>query len=76
MPKTWMEARLDKEKEKDVPTPPCWCGDVCKVKVSTDRKKSWTEGRRFFVCPNYVRRTYKKCKYVCHFISNTNMIYM
>ena len=22
MPKTWMEARLDKEKEKDVPTPP------------------------------------------------------
>nr|XP_045084680.1 wall-associated receptor kinase-like 8 [Aegilops tauschii subsp. strangulata] len=46
MPKTWMEARLDKEKEKDVPTPPCWCGDVCKLKVSTDRKKSWTEGRR------------------------------
>ncbi|XBI48404.1 hypothetical protein VPH35_112155 [Triticum aestivum] len=53
MPKTWMEAGLDKEKEKDVPTPPCWCGDVCKLKVSTDRKKSWTEGRRFFVCPNY-----------------------
>ena len=53
MPKTWMEARLDKEKEKDVPTPPCWCGDVCKLKVSTDRNKSWTEGRRFFVCPNY-----------------------
>ncbi|KAF7001099.1 hypothetical protein CFC21_016835 [Triticum aestivum] len=43
MPKTWMEARLEKEKEKDVPTPPCWCGDVCKLKVSTDRKKSWTE---------------------------------
>ena len=53
IPKTWMEARLDKEKEKDVPTPPCWCGDVCRLKVSTDRKKSWTEGRRFFVCPNY-----------------------
>ena len=55
MPKTWMEARLDKEneKEKDVRTPPCWCGDVCKLKVSTHRKKSGTEGRRFFVCPNY-----------------------
>ncbi|KAF7012727.1 hypothetical protein CFC21_026886 [Triticum aestivum] len=53
MPKTWLEACLDKEKEKDVPTPPCWCGDVCKLKVSTDRNKSWTEGRRFFVCPNY-----------------------
>ena len=47
------EDSLDKEKEKDVPTPPCWCGDVCKLKVSTDRNKSWTEGRRFFVCPNY-----------------------
>ncbi|KAF7033606.1 hypothetical protein CFC21_044691, partial [Triticum aestivum] len=29
------------------------CADVCKLKVSTDRNKSWTEGRRFFVCPNY-----------------------
>ncbi|XBH88200.1 hypothetical protein VPH35_075505 [Triticum aestivum] len=53
IPKTWIEAKLDKNKEKDLPTPPCWCGDVCKVKVSTDRKKSRTEGRRFFVCPNY-----------------------
>ena len=46
-------ATLDKKKEIDVATPPCWCGDICKVKVSTDRKKSWTEDRRFFVCPNY-----------------------
>ncbi|KAI5008625.1 hypothetical protein ZWY2020_009673 [Hordeum vulgare] len=53
MPKKWMEDELDKTKEKDVSTPPCWCGDVCKVKVSIDRKKEWTEGRRFFVCPNY-----------------------
>ena len=47
------DASLDKVKEKDVNIPPCWCGDVCKVKVSTDRMKSWTEGRRYFVCPNY-----------------------
>ena len=53
MPKTWREAKLDQEKEKDVPTPPCWCGDVCKVKVSTDCRKAYTEGRRFFLCPNY-----------------------
>uniref|UniRef100_A0A8I6Y2S6 GRF-type domain-containing protein n=1 Tax=Hordeum vulgare subsp. vulgare TaxID=112509 RepID=A0A8I6Y2S6_HORVV len=53
MPKTWKEAELDNIKEKDVPTPQCWCGDVCKVKVATDRKKEWTEGRKFFVCPNY-----------------------
>ncbi|KAF6989375.1 hypothetical protein CFC21_025819, partial [Triticum aestivum] len=51
MPKTWMEASLDKEKEKDVPTPTCWCADVCKLKVSTDRNKSWTEGRRFSCVP-------------------------
>ncbi|XBI77991.1 hypothetical protein VPH35_087763 [Triticum aestivum] len=53
MPSKWEEARLDKTKEKDVKTPSCWCADECKVKVSTDRKKSWTEGRRYFVCPNY-----------------------
>ncbi|KAI4983284.1 hypothetical protein ZWY2020_023776 [Hordeum vulgare] len=53
MPKKWMAAELDKTKEKDVRTPPCWCGDVCKVKVSIDRKKEWTEGRTFLVCPNY-----------------------
>ncbi|KAI4996024.1 hypothetical protein ZWY2020_041122 [Hordeum vulgare] len=53
MPKTWKEAELDKIKEKDVPTPQCWCGDVRKVKVATSHKKKWTEGRRFFVCPNY-----------------------
>ncbi|KAE8811595.1 hypothetical protein D1007_11368 [Hordeum vulgare] len=51
MPKKWMEDELDKTKEKDVSTPPCWCGDVCKVKVSIDRKKEWTEGRRFFLPP-------------------------
>ena len=43
----------DKVKEKDVNIPPFWYGDVCKVKVSTDRKKAWTEGRRYFVCSNY-----------------------
>ncbi|KAM3333891.1 hypothetical protein ACQJBY_028762 [Aegilops geniculata] len=53
MPNKWENAKLDEVKEKDMKTPSCWCGDVCKVKVSTDRKKSWTEGRRFFVCPNY-----------------------
>ncbi|XBJ13208.1 hypothetical protein VPH35_017596 [Triticum aestivum] len=53
MPSKWQNAKLDKVKEKDMKTPSCWCGDVCKVKVSTERKKSWTEGRRFFVCPNY-----------------------
>ena len=53
MPNKWQNASLDKVKEKDVKIPPCWCEDVCKVKVSTDRKKSWTEGRRYFVCPNY-----------------------
>ncbi|KAF7104285.1 hypothetical protein CFC21_105195 [Triticum aestivum] len=53
MPSKWEEARLDKTKEKDVKTPSCWCADECKVRVSTDRKKSWTEGRRYFVCPNY-----------------------
>ncbi|KAI4975669.1 hypothetical protein ZWY2020_049276 [Hordeum vulgare] len=53
MPKKWMAAELDKIKEKDVPTPSYWCGDVCKVKVSNDCKKEWIEGRRFFVCPNY-----------------------
>ncbi|KAI4968252.1 hypothetical protein ZWY2020_005364 [Hordeum vulgare] len=30
MPKKWMAAVLDKIKEKDVPIPSCWCGDVCK----------------------------------------------
>ncbi|XBJ16320.1 hypothetical protein VPH35_007984 [Triticum aestivum] len=53
MPNKWEDASLDKVKEKHVNIPPCWCGDVCKVKVSTDRKKSWTKGRRYFVCPNY-----------------------
>ncbi|SPT15695.1 unnamed protein product [Triticum aestivum] len=53
MPNKWTNAELDKVKNKDMRTPSCWCGDVCKVKVSTDRKKSWTEGRRYFVCPNY-----------------------
>ncbi|KAF7030377.1 hypothetical protein CFC21_041920 [Triticum aestivum] len=53
MSNKWGEAKFDKMKEKDMKTPPCWCGYVCKVKVSTDRKKSWTEGRRFCVCPNY-----------------------
>jgi hypothetical protein len=53
MPDKWTDAKLDKVKDKDMRTPSCWCGDVCKVKVSTDRKKSWTEGRRYFVCPNY-----------------------
>ena len=53
MPDKWTYAELDKVKDKDMRTPSCWCGDVCKVKVSTDRKKSWTEGRRYFVCPNY-----------------------
>ncbi|KAF7075615.1 hypothetical protein CFC21_080375 [Triticum aestivum] len=52
-PDKWTDAELDKVKDKDMRTPSCWCGDVCKVKVSTDRKKSWTEGRRYFVCPNY-----------------------
>ncbi|XBJ18786.1 hypothetical protein VPH35_009870 [Triticum aestivum] len=49
----WENASLDKVNEKDVKIPACWCGDVCKVKVSTDRKKSWMEGRRYLVCPNY-----------------------
>ncbi|KAM3189033.1 hypothetical protein ACQJBY_067776 [Aegilops geniculata] len=53
MPDNWAEAMLDKVKDKDMRTPSCWCGDVCKVKVSTDHKKSWTDGRRYFVCPNY-----------------------
>ncbi|KAF7050977.1 hypothetical protein CFC21_059266 [Triticum aestivum] len=53
MQNKWENAKLDEVTEKDMKTPSCWCGDVCKVKVSTDRKKSWTEGRRFFVCPNY-----------------------
>ncbi|XBH66172.1 hypothetical protein VPH35_119624 [Triticum aestivum] len=53
MPNKWQNASLDKVKEKDVKISPCWCGDVCKMKVSTNRKKSWTEGRRYFVCPNY-----------------------
>ncbi|XBJ09103.1 hypothetical protein VPH35_014243 [Triticum aestivum] len=53
MPDKWTDAELDKVKDKGMRTPSCWCGDVCKVKVSTDRKKSWTEGRRYFVCPNY-----------------------
>ncbi|KAE8800755.1 hypothetical protein D1007_23759 [Hordeum vulgare] len=43
MPKTSREVKLDKIKEKYVPTPPWWCGDVCKVKMSTNCKKSWTE---------------------------------
>ena len=53
MPDKWTDTELDKVKDRDMRTPSCWCGDVCKVKVSTDRKKSWTEGRRYFVCPNY-----------------------
>ena len=53
MPKKWGDTKLDKVKKNDMKTPSCWCGDVCKVKVSTNLKKSWTEGRRFFVCPNY-----------------------
>ncbi|KAF6989387.1 hypothetical protein CFC21_006725 [Triticum aestivum] len=53
MPNKWENAKLDEVTEKVNKTPSCWCGDVCKVKVSTDRKKLWTEGRRFFVCPNY-----------------------
>ncbi|XBH63789.1 hypothetical protein VPH35_117685 [Triticum aestivum] len=53
LPNKWGNTELDKVKEKDMETPSCWCGDVCKVKVSTDHKKSWTEGRRFCVYPNY-----------------------
>ncbi|KAF7075717.1 hypothetical protein CFC21_080472 [Triticum aestivum] len=53
MPNKWTDAELDKVKDRDMRTPSCWCGDVCKVKVSTNCKKSRTEGRRYFVCPNY-----------------------
>ena len=53
MPDKRMEASLDKKKDAHVKTPTCWCGDVCLLKVSTDRKKAWTEGRRYFICPNY-----------------------
>ncbi|KAI5017461.1 hypothetical protein ZWY2020_042349 [Hordeum vulgare] len=53
MPNKWKEATLDKTKDKDLKTPPCWFADVCKVKVSTNWKKTWTDKRRYFVCPNY-----------------------
>ncbi|XBI11915.1 hypothetical protein VPH35_138871 [Triticum aestivum] len=39
MPDKWTDAELDKVKDKDMRTPSCWCGDVCKVKISTGRKK-------------------------------------
>ena len=53
MPNKRRGATLDKKKDAHVKTPTCWCDDVCVLKVSTDRKKSWTEGRRFFIFPNY-----------------------
>lgn len=46
-------ASLNNYPKKDVKIPTCWCEDECLVKVSRDRGKAWTEGRRFFVCPNY-----------------------
>ena len=53
MPNKQMWVSLDKITEKDVKIPTCWCEDECVVRVSKDRKKAWTEGRRFFVCPSY-----------------------
>ena len=53
MPDKRIPASLDSKKDASVRRPTCWCEDPCLMKVSTDRKKSWTEGRRFFMCPNY-----------------------
>ncbi|KAE8792394.1 hypothetical protein D1007_33182 [Hordeum vulgare] len=43
MPKKWMAAELDKTKEKDVPTPPCWCAREedreCREKEKNEKKK-------------------------------------
>ncbi|KAE8797139.1 hypothetical protein D1007_27690 [Hordeum vulgare] len=43
MPKMWREAKLDKIKEKDVPTPPCWCGDVCKSPPPLCKYFNWID---------------------------------
>ncbi|CAM0948960.1 unnamed protein product [Alopecurus aequalis] len=44
---------LDKEEDKGVKTPTCWCDDPCIVKECTDN--STLRGRRFFMCPNHTR---------------------
>ncbi|KAE8782953.1 hypothetical protein D1007_43645 [Hordeum vulgare] len=43
MPKTWKEAELDKIKEKDVPTPQCWCGVVCKSPLPLCKCFTWID---------------------------------
>ncbi|KAE8815726.1 hypothetical protein D1007_06782 [Hordeum vulgare] len=43
MPKTWKEAELDKIKEKDVRTPQCWCGDVCKSPPPLGKYFTWID---------------------------------
>ena len=53
MPDKRIPSSLDNKKDTFVRRPTCWCEDPCLLKVSTDRKKAWTEGRRFFMCPNY-----------------------
>ncbi|KAE8807249.1 hypothetical protein D1007_16476 [Hordeum vulgare] len=58
MPKTWREAELDNIKEKDVSTPPCWCGDVFKVKVSTDLASATLQVLHLERSPN--SRTYPR----------------
>ncbi|KAE8795197.1 Protease 2 [Hordeum vulgare] len=43
MPKKWMAVELDKIKEKDVPTPSCWCGDVCKSPPPLYKYFNWID---------------------------------
>ena len=47
MPK---QARLETV-PKGVEVPRCWCGDLCKLKESTEF--GYTYGRRFFMYANY-----------------------
>ncbi|KAE8813561.1 hypothetical protein D1007_09263 [Hordeum vulgare] len=39
----WKEATLDKKKYKDLKTPPCWCGDVCKSPPPFCKYFTWVD---------------------------------
>ncbi|KAE8819033.1 hypothetical protein D1007_03243 [Hordeum vulgare] len=39
----WKEETLDKMKDKDLKTPPCWCGDVCKSPPPPCKYFTWID---------------------------------
>ena len=72
-PVAWQHS-IDSRVGHDAPT--CWCGDVCKMKQSSD----WDDrrGRRFWMCPNYAwekpKPTKNKSKQTKRKTKQTNII--